>query len=483
MNQAIRASWIVAIAMFALLFGSLTYVQFIGAEDLTSNPLNRRTVLQSFGENRGSILVEGRPIAESVESQGQFPYERVYNEPRLYAHLTGFFSLAFGATQLESAMSDKLSGTSDAQFFDRVTNLFSGNQGQGASVELTIDPQLQELAWDLIPEGQKGSIVVMDPKTGDILAMVSKPSYDPNLLTGVDTGVVNENMQQLINVPGLSPYINPATEELLAPGSVFKLIDTAAALESNKYDAASELPNPASLPFRGTTYELPNYLAGQCSTRTVADFAFALAHSCNTAFAGIALKLGQERILQEAREFGFGEQIFIPTHVEASQFPSKELNEPQLAQSAIGQYDVKATPLEVAMMTSAIANNGVQMKPQLVRSVRAPDLSVIEDPDPEVLNTSTTPEIADQITEWMIGVTEEGTGIGAQIPGVDVASKTGTAELLQGTTGNNSWYTGFAPADDPKVVVTIVVENVDVPTGAQLTSPNAKKLLEAVLNK
>ncbi len=483
MNQAIRTSWIVAVAMFTLLFGSLTYVQFIGAETLTDNPLNRRTVLQNFGDNRGSILVDGKPIAESVETDGQFPYQRVYNEPNLYAHLTGFFSLSHGATQLESTLQEQLTGTSDSQFFDRMAGLFNGSMGQGASVELTIDPQLQQLAWDLIPEGQQGSIVVMEPSTGDILAMVSKPSYDPNLLAGVNTQVVNENIQQLIDTPGLSPYLNPATQKLLAPGSVFKIIDVAAALESDQYDAESELPNPQNLELEGTTYQLPNYVSGQCSSRSVADFAFALAHSCNTAFAGIALELGQDTILKEAREFGFSEQLFIPTRVEASQFPEEELNEPQLAQSAIGQYNVKATPLQIAMMTAAIANDGVQMKPQLVRSVRAPDLRVIDEPQPEVLNTSTSPEVANQITEWMIGTTEGGTATGAQIPGVDVASKTGTAELLQGTTGNNSWYTGFAPAEDPKVVVTIVIENVDVPTGAQLTSPNAKRILEAVLNK
>ncbi|CEA07197.1 Penicillin-binding protein A [Arthrobacter saudimassiliensis] len=481
MNQAIRNSWVVALAMFVLVLGSLTYVQFFAAEELGDmTPYNSRGVYQDFGRDRGSILVEGVPVAESVPSDDEFKFQRVYNSPELYSHLTGYFSLAHGNTQLESAMNDYLAGTSNEQFYERLVQLFTGGQAQGASVELTIDPQLQQMAYDLIPDGQRGSIVMLDPKTGDILAMVSKPSYDTNRLAGHDTGVVTQNMDELLAVPGLSPYLNPATQSLLAPGSVFKLVVAAAGLESGNYDADSVIPNPQELPLPGTNIALPNFVNGACASRTEADLQFALEQSCNTVFAQMAWELGEGTLAEQAKLFGFDTSINIPTRVEASHFPTEQ-DQAQLALSSIGQGSVTATPLEVAMISSAIANNGVQMKPNLIRTVRASDLSVIEEPDPEVLNTSVSPETARQLTEWMVDVVERGTATSAQVPGYTVAGKTGTAEV-EGR-GDNAWFTGFAPADDPQVAIAVVMEDVDLATGAQLTTPSAQKLLEAVLNK
>ncbi|OUM43946.1 peptidoglycan D,D-transpeptidase FtsI family protein [Arthrobacter sedimenti] len=480
MNQAIRSAWVVAIGMFALVLGSLTYVQFFQAQELNANPWNSRQLFQDFGRQRGAILVDGRAIAESVPSQDQFNYQRVYNEPELYAHLTGYYSLSLGSTQLEDKESEILSGTSSSLFYDRVVGLFSGVDSEGASVELTIDPEIQQLASDLIPDDQRGSIVVMEPSTGNILAMVSKPTYDPNLLSGHDTGIIEENVAALSERPGLSIYSNPATESLVAPGSVFKLIDAAAALESGKYDADSVIPNPPALEFPGIEYSLPNYVTGGCISRTTADLEFALEQSCNTPFAQIALDLGEEAIQEQAAKFGFGEELSIPTRVIASSFPS-DLTDPELAQSAVGQFDTRVTPLQMAMVTSAIANDGQQMKPQLVKSIRAADLQLIESPQPEVLRESISPETANQLTDWMVNVVDNGTATGAQVPGVEVAGKTGTAEVSE--TGDNAWFTGFAPADDPQVAISIVMENVDIPTGQQLTSPSAKRLIEAVLNR
>nr|WP_231704559.1 penicillin-binding protein 2 [Arthrobacter caoxuetaonis] len=466
--------------MFLAILGSLTYVQFFAADDLNKNPINSRSLYQDFGKNRGSILVDGVPIAESVPSNDQFNYQRVYNDPELYSALTGFFSLSQGSYQLELAMNDELTGNTDQQFYDRLVQLFSGAQAEGASVELTVDPQLQRLAYDLIPEGQKGSIVMMDPKTGDILAMVSKPSYDTNLLAGHDTEIANANMEQLLTVPGLSPYLNPATQSLLAPGSTFKLVDAAAALETGKFNADSVIPNPAALPLPGTNISLPNFTNGACASRSEADIQFALEQSCNTVFAQIAWDVGQDALAQQAEKFGFGESFSIPTQVTASQFPETE-DQAELALSSIGQGSVTATPLQVAMISAAIANNGVQMTPNLIKTVRAPDLSVLDEPEPTVLNESISPGTAAQLTDWMVSVVENGTASAARIPGVKVAGKTGTAEVQD--RGDNAWFTGFAPADDPEVVISIVMENVDLTTGSQLTTPSAQKLLEAVLNK
>jgi peptidoglycan glycosyltransferase len=466
--------------MFALVLGSLTYVQFFEASALENNDWNTRQILQDYGKNRGAILVDGRPIAESVPSDDQFNYQRVYNEPEMYGHLTGFFSLVNGSTQLENVMNEELSGDSDDLFIDQMVRLFSGAQAQGASVELTIDPQLQQMAWDMIPEGQAGSIVVMEPATGNILAMASKPSYDPNLLAAHDTSAVVQNIEQLSQVPGLSIYFNPATQALAAPGSVFKLVVAAAALETGQFDAESTIPNPAVLDLPGTDVGLPNFTTGGCTARDTADLEFALEQSCNTPFAQIAWELGEDAVLEQAQDFGFGEGLSIPTEVTASQFPTG-LNEAQLAQSAIGQFDVAVTPLQMAMVSAAIANDGVLMKPNLVKAVRAPDLSMIEEPDPEVFQESLSADNANQITEWMVNVVENGTAQNAAVPGVQVAGKTGTAEVSE--QGDNAWFTGFAPADNPEVVVSIVMQDVDIATGAQLTSPNAKRLIEAVLNR
>jgi peptidoglycan glycosyltransferase len=483
-NQAIRHSWIAAIAMFALIFGAISYVQVVGADELKANAWNRRAILQNYCNDRGAILVGGSAIAESVPGNESCKFQRKYNQPELYAGLTGYFSRSYGVTGLEGAMDAQLAGSSDQLFFDRIGQLFLGNQPKGASVELTIDPTIQKLAYDLIPDGQRGSIVVTDPKTGNILAMVSKPSYDPNSIATQDVAKEQAAYNEAIKIPGvnLNPSVSGPTGALLAPGSVFKLVDTAAALNSGKYNADSVLPNPAQMSFPGIQYQLPNYAGGNCYTRNTASFAFALQQSCNTPFASIARDLGENAIAQQASKFGFGQELGDQLKLDyaKSVFPS-DLDAAGLAQSAIGQRDVRATPLQIALMTSAIANSGVQMAPNLIKAVRSPDLRVIDEPKPVALRTSTTPEIAGQITDWMTSVVSEGIGSGAAVPGVQVAGKTGTAELGDGL--NNSWFTGFAPANDPQVSVTVVMQGVDITTGAQLTSPNAKKIFEAVLNK
>ncbi|WP_427015909.1 peptidoglycan D,D-transpeptidase FtsI family protein [Pseudarthrobacter sp. P1] len=486
MNQAIRNAWIVAIALFALVFGSITYVQFFAVDDLKANDNNQRALNEQFCNDRGSILVAGQPIAESVPSADQCKFQRKYIDPELYAGLSGFYSRFGGLYGIERQMNEQLAGTADDAFFDRMVQVLTGAQPQGRSVELTIDPAIQKLAYDLIPDGQQGAIVVMNPKTGAIIAMASKPSYDTNLLATHDSGDFEKSIAELNNIPGINLYGSPAYTKLYSPGSVFKLVDTAAALASGKYTKDSVLPNPAQLGFPGTSYTLNNYVNGGCSARTQADFAFALEQSCNTPFASIALDLGQDAITEQAEKFGFNDNgLKFPDQVTGSRFPGStgRLGDPELARSAVGQQDVQATPLQIAMMTAAIANGGVQMKPNLVKTIRTPDLKVVKDFAPEVLRTSTTPEVAAQMTSWMTDVVDKGIASAAAVPGVKVAGKTGTAELEQGTGLNNSWFTGFAPADNPQVVVSIVIPGVDIATGAKLTSPNASKLFEAVLNK
>ncbi|WP_237208422.1 peptidoglycan D,D-transpeptidase FtsI family protein [Rothia nasimurium] len=480
MNRAIRRAWIAAACVFVMLLGTLTYIQFFDAKNLQANSWNSRTLYESYGSQRGSIVVDGVEIASSVESNNGYAFQRHYSQPYLYAGITGYFSSIYGATGLESVMNDQLSGNSDAQFYDRLAQMFTGNTAQGASVELTINGQLQQLAYSLL-EGHKGAIVALNPKTGEILAMASTPSYDPNELSSHNTESVLGRYEALNSDPNRPLFNRAIAGDTYAPGSTFKIIDAVAALESGKYNADSVIPNPQNLPLPNSGSVLPNYIGGQCSTRTSATIEWALAQSCNTPFAQIAMDLGEETIAQTASNFGYGQDLQIPLTVSQSVFPTN-MEDSQLAQASIGQYDVKTTPLQVAMMSAAIANDGVQMKPNLVRSVKSHNLSSLYEFSAEELRRSTSAEIAHQVRDWMVTGVNEGIASRAAIPGIQVAGKTGTAEI--GDSGlNNSWFTGFAPADDPQVAIAVVYEGVDVTTGAQLAAPAAKQLFEAVLNK
>lgn len=480
MNRAIRRAWVAAASVFVLLLGTLTYIQFFDSKNLQANAWNSRTLYESYGAQRGSILVGGQEIASSVESNDGYAYQRVYSQPELYAGLTGYFSSIYGATGLESVMNDQLSGKSDAQFYDRLAQMFTGSGTQGASVELTIDPQLQAKAYQLLG-GRKGAIVALNPKTGEILAMVSSPSYDPNALSSHNSESVLAQYATLNEDADRPLYNRAIAGDTYAPGSVFKLIDAVAALESGKYTADSVVPNPQNLPLPNTNISLPNYVNGQCASRTNATLEWALAQSCNTPFAQIAMDLGQDTLAQTAQNFGYGASLEIPLKVSQSVFPSN-MEASQLAQAAIGQYDVKTTPLQVAMTSAAIANDGVQMKPNLIRSVRSHNLSSLYEFSAEELRRSTSASVAHQVRDWMVTSVDQGIASGAAVSGVKVAGKTGTAEI--GDTGlNNSWFTGFAPADDPQVAIAVVYEGVDANTGAQLAAPAGKELFEAVLKK
>lgn len=478
MNRAIRHMWIAAVAIFAVLLLALTSTMFFQQRSLAANPWNTRTLYEQFGRDRGPILAGGDEIAHSVPTDGDYAYQREYNNGEAYAPLTGYFSPVYGATGLENVMGEQLSGDSDSQFYDRVMATLSGSQPTGASVELTVDPELQELAYNLLG-GRKGSIVAVEPSTGRILAMASSPSYDPNAMSSHDSAGVIETAQRL-NADENQPLINRAIGgNLYSPGSTFKIIDTVAALESGEYDTDSVIPNPQDLELPGTSTTLPNYVGGNCVSRTEADLQFALENSCNTPFAQIAMDLGQDTIRETAENFGYGQQLSIPLSVTPSSFPT-DLDDASLAMSAIGQYDVRSTPLQVAMISSAIANDGVLMQPQLIQEVRSSDLSVIDSFSATQMQRSTSADVANTVTDLMVSSVDNGIARGAQVSGYSVAGKTGTAEI--GTSGTSSaWFTGFAPADDPQVAVAVVYDDVAVGQTSTATS-DAQQIFEAVLN-
>ncbi|WP_144795030.1 penicillin-binding protein 2 [Kocuria palustris] len=481
MNRSIRHVWLAAVAMFAVLLLALTSIMFFQQRSLAADPWNTRSLYEQFGRDRGSILAGGEEIARSVPAEGDYAYAREYPQGDLYSEVTGYFSPVYGATGLEKEMGDELSGSSDDQFYDRVMSTLSGDHQTGASVETTLDPELQQIADESL-QGRQGSIVALEPDTGRILAMASSPDFDPNAMSSHDTEEVVAAADAYHSDPA-DPMTNRAIGgDLYSPASTFKIIDTVAALESGEYTTDTEIPNPAELELPGTSISLPNYRGGPCDARDVADLQFALENSCNVPFAQIAMDLGEERIAQTAENFGYGQEIAIPMDVTPSSFPTG-MTDAELAMASIGQYDVRSTPLQVAMVSAAIANDGVLMKPQAVDQVRSSDLSAIQGFEPEQMNQATSKDVADTVEELMVSDVDNGIARGAAVPGHSVAGKTGTAEIGSESGLTDSWFTGFAPADDPEIAIAVVFEDVDVSTASTLTSPSAQRMFEAVLNR
>lgn len=483
MNNAIRHTWLVSVALFLSLFIALSLIQVAFTDDLNSDPNNARQTIANAGAPRGPITVDGSPVAESVPSDDtQYDYQRVYHDPELYSGITGFFSVVGGATLMEDELNDYLSGQSDSQFFDRISTLFTGDTMQGAQVELTLDSELQRTAYDLIPEGHRGSIVVSEIDTGEVKAMASKPSYDTNELAVHNNDEYQQNIEEVTETEGLSPYVNRALNVPISPGSVFKLVDAKAMLESGDYDLDTTMDNPDTVTLPQSETELSNLETGNCDQQSEAEFSWIFAQSCNTPFAEAAMEMGEDDIRESAEDFGWNESYNIPLYMNPSRFPD-DLSDASLAQSSIGGYDVTATAMQMTMASAAIANNGEMMEPQLVDTIRGQDLQILEQSSPEVLNDVMESSTADDITEMMVETTEDGTGVRAQSDQFDVAAKTGTAEVDPENGTVNSWITGFAPADDPQYAVTVVYERVHYSEGSDLTGPQMLAMLEAVMEE
>ncbi|GAA4116262.1 penicillin-binding transpeptidase domain-containing protein [Knoellia locipacati] len=485
MNQPIRRLSFVVALLFASLLVSTTLIQFVWAKDLNARPDNRRTLLSTYARERGQILVGDTAIAKSVPADNEYKWLRTYPQGTAYAHITGYYSFYGAGGGLEQAENGLLSGSSDKLAFRRVSDFFTGRKTVGASLELTIDSAVQAAAVKAL-DGRKGAAVALNPSTGEILAMVSNPTYDPSGLAGHDLSKVDAAYKAL-NGNANKPLVNRAIGgDLYPPGSTFKIVTAAAALESGRFAPDTELPGPAVLDLPQTTVGLPNIGKRSCGANDTTTFLHAMEISCNSAFGYLGLQLGADALRDQAAKFGVGDQLSIPMRVTPSTVPA-DLNQPQLAQAAVGQYDVRVTPLQVAMLSAGVANRGIVMKPHLVRSVLSSDLSVIERAEPQELSKAVSPEVAAQLTEMMEAVVENGSGKPAQVDGVRVAGKTGTAETDR-VSRAHAWFTGFAPANDPQIAVAVVVENGGDPDseargGGAVGGPIAKAMIEAGLKK
>lgn len=470
--------------MFLVLMGAASYIQVINANELNADARNVRTLYREYGTFRGPFVVDGDTVVVSEPVDDSFNYQRTYTDGSLYAAATGYYSIVYGRSGLEQAENSLLNGSDDALFWNRLGDLFAGREQEGASVEMTLDSTLQKVASKQLGD-QRGAVVALDPRTGEILAMVTSPTYDPSLLAGHSTSEVNENYKALINDPA-DPLVNRAIAgETYAPGSVFKLVVAAAALESG-YGPDTELYGPQELKLPDTSATISNYAGEKCASTDTTTLDDALRVSCNTAFANLGMSLGWSVIERKAKEFGWTDQIDIPLRVAASRLPD-DPNEPQTAMSSIGQYDDRATPLQMAMVAAAIANNGTLMNPYLVKTVRAPDLRVVQQTEPSEYGKPMTPADAQALSDMMVNVVDNGTGRAARIEGVKVAGKTGTAETGKDS-APHSWFVGFAPADNPTIAVAVLVENGGdrgtagkEATGGIVAAPIAKAVMESAL--
>jgi peptidoglycan glycosyltransferase len=483
-NVPIRRVIIVFGLLFLALLWNIEYVQVIEAGSLSKRPDNRRVLLDEYSRERGPILVGGDPVAESVETKDALVYQREYADGPLYGHITGFYSSIYGRTYLEESENPILAGTDNRLFVRRVIDLATGRAPQGGSVLLTIDARAQKAA-DTELGDKVGAVVAIEPKTGRILAMVSHPTYDPNKLASHSASTQQKAYQTYIDDPK-NPMLNRATRQRYPPGSTFKLITAAAALSmpGGIYTPTSSLDSPKVYNVPDTTRDIKNDNGSSCgAVKGKLTMSQALSVSCNTTFAKLGVTIGDDALRAQAEKFGFNSAPMDTFPDVASVFP-QQLDVPETAQSSIGQYDVAATPLQMAMVSAGIANGGQVMRPYLSAVVRGPDLRPIEITRPQVMSQAVTPQVAAELTQMMEAVVAKGTGKKGQIPGVRVAGKTGTAQSAPDR-APYAWFTAFAPADNPQVAVAVVIEDSntvrDDVTGGTLAAPVAKAVIKAVL--
>ncbi len=480
MNRPIRRLSIACLVLMLSLLIADNMIQLVQANSLRARPQNSRQRTMDLARQRGPIVVAGKSVAESVAVNDVYKYQRRYPGGGLYAPVTGYFSIV-SSTQLEQAENGVLAGTDNRLFIRRLSDYFTGRQPKGGTVVLTLDPATQ-LAAAAALGNRKGAVVALDPKTGAILALVTSPTYDPNLLAVHDGTTLNTNDRRLTSDPA-KPLLDRGTELTYPPGSTFKLITAAAALSSGKYAPDTQIDAPNTLKLPQSSSVLNNFGGETCAASQRESLLAALTTSCNTAFAKLGLTLGANALRDQARKFGFNSTISgFPLRQATSIFPDK-VDQPETALSAIGQFDVRTTPIQMAMVTAAIANGGKEMKPYVVKQTLAPDLSPLTTTAPEQIAQPIDGNVAAELTSMMENVVNQGTGVNAQLAGVPVAGKTGTAQNAVGQ-APHSWFVAFAPANDPRIAVCVFVENSGGDQNGQggvTAAPIARSVMAAAL--
>ncbi|MEU8523107.1 penicillin-binding transpeptidase domain-containing protein [Streptomyces sp. NPDC048577] len=477
-----RAAGLCLVLLAALLVNAVR-VMVVEADALDGNPANRRPAIARWAQPRGTIKVDGRPVTGSRDSGQQLRYERTYTQGPLYAPVTGYASQTYGTTLLEHAEDAILSGTDPMLAPLPFWNDISRVRNPGGTVLTTIRASMQEAAYRGLA-GKRGAVAAIEPSTGKILTLVSSPSYDPGVLSG--TGEQVKDAWARLNSAPQQPMLNRALRQTYPPGSTFKIVTAAAALDAGvvtDVDAPTDTPDPFVLP--GTRQVLPNEAKG-CED---ASLAYALQWSCNTVMAGLGVKVGLSGMLDTAGGFGFNDTALrVPSWVAKSNF-DREMSDDRLALSSIGQFDTTATPLQMAMVAAAVANNGEIAAPHLVDRTTTSGGRTVGTTGRDSYRQAMRPSTANQLRRLMVKAVEEGTGTNAAIPDATVGGKTGTAQHGFGNTGTPyAWFIAWAQADDsaqPAVALAVVIEDAEASrtdiSGGGSAAPIARAVMAEAL--
>lgn len=482
MNGPIRR---VAAGIFFCIFillVAVTWYQVVRADELRDDPRNPRPALSERGKERGLIVTaDGTVLARSVEDPNDArSFVREYPEGQAFAHLVGYSSFLVGSSGLEAAYSSVLRSRRDLTISDLVSALL-GQDLRPKSLEVTVDPELQRAAQTSLG-ANRGAIVALDPETGAVLASVSNPSFDPGLLLGNNAP---SQWEQLLTEPG-NPVRDRATRELYAPGSTFKTVVAAAALDTGDAGPGTTFDDPTEFELPGSNATISNAWGGTCNDGATATMLQAFVRSCNTIFADLAIQLGAVDIGITADALGFNQDIGYEWEVPEAVFDTGGLarDAAALGQSGIGERDVRATPLHMAMVAAAVANDGVAVSPFAANRILDANGETVEETEVTALGRAMTTDTAATLTQMMERVVTEGTGRQAAVPGVRVAGKTGTA--TGGGDFPNPWFIGFAPVDDPSIAIAVFIEGSAVSgesaSGGSVAAPIASQLIELWLS-
>lgn len=487
MNRSIRHLAVGLMACYIALFAMMNYWQVGRTEELAAQPDNTRALVREFNRPRGPIVTaDGVVVARSVPAEGtsQVDFVRQYPEGDLFANVTGYHTFGLGATQLERTHSSVLTGSTARQQLLALPGIATGNTDSSGSVRLTMRHDLQQVAKFLLGE-REGSIVMMDPNTGALLAMWSYPTFDPNVIADPDYDAAFEALTELQADPE-NPLLANAYQERYMPGSTFKILTTAMSLEAGILDTDTFFENETEYVPPQTTRPVGNYRGTTCG----GDLAEVFARSCNTPFARLAVELGPDAFVDAAERWGVGEAVPIdlPRPAASTIGPTDDLDQnlPLLAMRGFGQNEVQMVPLHMAMSAAAVANGGRMMAPYVVDVELDNAGRVLERSSPRLWKTVMSPQTALTMTDLMVGVAERGTAsccIGLD-SGIPVAAKTGTAQLND--TGepeeSHAWITAFAPADSPRYAVAVMLKGtsaeISAGTGGRLAGPIAKAMLD-----
>ncbi|UQS31705.1 penicillin-binding protein 2 [Streptomyces fradiae] len=483
MNKPLRHIAIFCgLLVFALLLRD-NWLQFVRADELNTHERNRRVTIERYASVRGDIIVDGKPITGSVDSKDPlYQYKRTYVDGPMWAPITGYASQAYGSNQLEKLNDSILTGNDDRLFFDRTLSMFTGEQKKGGDVVTTLNGAAQKAAFEGLGK-KKGAVAAIDPQTGRILALASTPSYDPSSFAGYSGK--DEKAWVALEKDKDKPKLNRALREIYPPGSTFKVVTAAAALENGvikDINAPTDTPEPYKLPL--STVPMKNH-AGGCEN---ASLNYAMEVSCNSVFAKLGDEVGRDKMVEMAEKFGFNNpEVDTPVRAAASVY-DKKMDRGGNALSSIGQFNTATTPLQMAMVTAAIANDGKLMKPYMVDQLVAPNLDVIEKHEPEEMSRPMSPETAQLVQKMMENVVEKGTGSKAKIRDVTVGGKTGTAQHGEKNKARPyAWFISYAKTDSGSpVAVAVVVEDSDATrddiSGGGLAAPIARQVMKAVLD-